>query len=220
MGSALVEPEMPIASGRDADVYAVGAERVLRRYRAGGDVAPEAAVMAHVAAHGYPVPEVFAADGTDLIMERLQGRTLLAEALDGAVAVTDAAELLADLHLRLHALPGRVLHMDLHPNNVMVTPRGPMVIDWRNATEGPADLDVAVTALIFAQAAFWPDPALAALGRASLQPFLSNVGGRPFDELDRAVGIRRRDPNLTADERGNLDRAAALVRESAARGAR
>lgn len=193
---------------------------MLRRYREGGDVAPEAAVMAHVAEHGFPVPKVFAAAGPDLTMERLQGRTMLAELLDGAIAVADAAELLADLHLRLHAFPARVaagervLHMDLHPDNVMLTQRGPVVIDWRNAIEGPADLDVAVTAVIFAQVAFFPDPTLTALARAALHPFLARVGGRPLDELDRAVGIRRRDPNLTAEELSNLDRAAALVRSA------
>ncbi len=44
-----------IASGRDADVWALDAERVLRRYRNGRDMDREASVMRHAAAHGYPV---------------------------------------------------------------------------------------------------------------------------------------------------------------------
>ena len=52
-----------VGSGRNADVFAVGEGRVLRRYRDGGDVAAEAAVMAHVTAFGYPVPRVHHADG-------------------------------------------------------------------------------------------------------------------------------------------------------------
>jgi hypothetical protein len=46
----------PIASGREADIFALAAGRVLRRYRRVADVTGEAAVMTHVAAHGYPVP--------------------------------------------------------------------------------------------------------------------------------------------------------------------
>ena len=54
---------VPLASGRDADVFAIGTARVLRRYRDGGDVAGEAAVMAYVGGLGYPVPNVYAAAG-------------------------------------------------------------------------------------------------------------------------------------------------------------
>jgi hypothetical protein len=46
---------------------------------------------------------------------------------------------LPGLHLRMHALPAlspdpalSVLRRDLHPDNVMLGPRGPMVIDRRN----------------------------------------------------------------------------------------
>jgi hypothetical protein len=40
----MVDPT-PLASGRDADVFAIDAGRVLRRYRTGGDVSAEARVM-------------------------------------------------------------------------------------------------------------------------------------------------------------------------------
>src|SRR5690606_39996354 len=68
-----------IGTGRTADVYALDEHRVLRRYRdpARAVVAREAAAIAHVAAHGFPAPAVFAADGTDLVMERLHGPVLL-----------------------------------------------------------------------------------------------------------------------------------------------
>jgi hypothetical protein len=60
----------PVGSGRDADVFAIDARRVLRRYRRGGDVAAEAAVMPYVAGRGFPVPRVYRADGADLVMDR------------------------------------------------------------------------------------------------------------------------------------------------------
>jgi len=37
-----------------------------------------------------------------------------------------------------------VLHLDLHPLNVMVGPKGPVVIDWTNACLGDPDVDVAL----------------------------------------------------------------------------
>ncbi|MFF4619577.1 phosphotransferase [Nonomuraea jabiensis] len=52
-----------LGSGRTADVYAIDDERVLRRYRIPIDARREAAVIAHVAGHGYPVPELHPGGG-------------------------------------------------------------------------------------------------------------------------------------------------------------
>ena len=83
---------VPLASGRDADVFALDDGRVLRRYRAGGDVAAEAAVMAYVADLGFPAPAVHEARGTDLVLERLDGPTMLAALLAGHLDESAAAE--------------------------------------------------------------------------------------------------------------------------------
>jgi aminoglycoside phosphotransferase (APT) family kinase protein len=45
-----------------------------------------------------------------------------------------------------------VLHLDLHPANVMLTGGGPVVIDWTNARVGPAGADVAMAYLIMGSA--------------------------------------------------------------------
>src|SRR5258706_568761 len=66
-----------LASGRDADVYALDERRGLRRYRKGGDAPHEAAVMRYVADHGYPVPPVYQADRADLLPQRLGGPPML-----------------------------------------------------------------------------------------------------------------------------------------------
>jgi Ser/Thr protein kinase RdoA (MazF antagonist) len=203
-----------LAAGRDADVFELDAGRVLRRYRAGGDVSAEAAVMRHVAGHGYPVPAVHAAEGTDLVMDRLTGPTMFESLLAGELAMDDGAAMLAGLLDRLHAIPASaparsVLHLDLHPQNVMLTARGPVVIDWRNATEGPAELDVAMSALILAQVAVaGAPPGVDEL----LDGLLRRVGPAAARGLDGALARRRRDPNLTAREQTDLDSAAALVR--------
>ncbi|WP_420540748.1 phosphotransferase [Nonomuraea roseoviolacea] len=47
----------------------------------------------------------------------------------------------------------RCLHLDLHPENVMLTPEGPMVVDRADASEGSPALDWGMSALILAEAA-------------------------------------------------------------------
>jgi aminoglycoside phosphotransferase (APT) family kinase protein len=213
----------PFASGRSADVYALDGDWVLRRYRDGRDTAPEADLMAHVAAHGYPVPEIRGADGPDLVMRRLEGPTMLGAFSAGTLALDAGARTLADLHTRLHAIPPppaaspgtRIVHRDLHPDNVMLTPDGPYVIDWRDAVYGPPDLDLASTALILAEVAVDPDQPLAAAARELLGAFLAHAGGHPTDQLDTAAAIRTTNPTLSPAEVSRLGDATALVVYSA-----
>jgi aminoglycoside phosphotransferase (APT) family kinase protein len=209
----------PLASGRDADVFAIDATRVLRRYRDGGDVAAEAAVMAYVADAGFPVPRVYRAEGTEMVMERVYGPTMLQALIGGDLGVQRAAALLADLHRRLHELPSqlktgsrmRILHLDLHPDNVMLSAQGPMVIDWRNTTEGSPDLDLAMTAVILAQVAVDEAHAMAAAAGRLLSAFLRHAVGDVASMVDSAIAIRRVDPALTAVEADRLTTAAALI---------
>ena len=126
-----------LGSGREADVYAIGAGRVLRRYRRGDDATVEARLMTYLRGRGFPVPEVFEAHEADLIMERLDGPTMTEAMTAGRLGVAEGAATLIRLHHRLHELPprlgrapgDRILHRDLHPDNVMLTARGPVVID-------------------------------------------------------------------------------------------
>jgi aminoglycoside phosphotransferase (APT) family kinase protein len=158
-----------VGRGRAADVYDVGGGRVLRRYRdtpnhrmdADALVAKEAAVMRHLRVNGYPVPEVFDAAGADLVMERLDGVTMLADLKAHPWRARRHADTMVDLHRRLVAVPvdgvagpagplaarfepaEAIVHLDFHPDNVMLTARGPVVFDWTNAALGPAAADVA-----------------------------------------------------------------------------
>jgi aminoglycoside phosphotransferase (APT) family kinase protein len=209
-----------IASGRDCDVYALGADRVLRRSRFGRPATAEAELMTHLAAAGYPVPLVFDVDGPDLVMERLAGQTLLATAIAGTVEAAETAEILADLHERLHALPARVardpgdriVHLDLHPDNVMLTDRGPVLFDWANAAEGPPDRDVAMTLLIMAQVTFWTgQPELAAIATTGFAALCAALPTPSAAELAWVVARRRANPTMSATELAQLDQAAALV---------
>jgi aminoglycoside phosphotransferase (APT) family kinase protein len=196
--TSLAGDALPLGSGREADVFALDEHRVLRRYRHGGDTAAEVAVMRHVVGCGFPAPQVYDASGPDLVMQRLHGPTLSHALFTGEVTVASAAVLLADLHRMLHAVPplraagphDRILHLDLHPDNVMVTAGGPVLIDWRNAAEGVPDLDVALTAVILAEAAVGSHlPAeLAPMAQELLTEFIRQAGGDPVGQLDVALG--------------------------------
>jgi hypothetical protein len=215
---------MLLASGRDCDVYAHGEGRVLRRNRDGRSATGEAAMMRRLAGLGYSVPVLHEADGPDIVMERVSGPTLAGAVYAGTISVTGAAELLAGLHDDLHALawpdagPGEsLLHLDLHPLNILMSPAGPVVIDWSNARHGPAGLDVALTALILAQMVVTPgmlpdDPELEQALRAVSEPLLHGFATRvrtPYAAyLPNAVALRQQDPNQTADELALLRQAA------------
>ncbi|MEQ4716825.1 phosphotransferase [Nonomuraea sp. B19D2] len=213
-----------LGSGRTADVYAIDGERVLRRYRVDLDARREAEVIAYVAAHGFPVPELYpgAQQATDLVMGRLTGPTMLRALLDGGITPEEVGEVLARLLLRLHEIPARVsegpddrvLHLDLHPDNVMLTPRGPVVIDWGNSREGPPGVDCAMSAVIIAQVAVDEDSELAGTARAILAALLAGLGGAmDFGEgLERAKASRGANPTLTEREISLLDDAARLIR--------
>lgn len=213
----LPDGAVPFAWGRDADVYALDGGRVLRRYRSGGDVVGEAELMRYVERYGFPVPAVHDAEGTDLVMDRLDGPTMLAAVAEGNITPKDAGRLLAELHDRLHTLPApsgtpalTVIHRDLHPDNVMMTADGPVVIDWRNATEGSAAFDVALSAVIMGQVALDPDqPELAEAAREGLEAFAAATDPRTM--LDDAIAWRADDPNLTAAEIERLPAVAELI---------
>jgi aminoglycoside phosphotransferase (APT) family kinase protein len=148
-----------IGAGRHADVFAAGPGRVLRRYRTGQDATMEAAAMAHARAHDYPVPEVFDADGSDIVMERVEGPSMLDYVARRPAHLLSCGELLADLHHRLHAIPALdalerpfgesdsdvLLHLDLQPANIVMTKDGPVVLDWGFAAAGPPDAENAHT---------------------------------------------------------------------------
>ncbi|WP_406861299.1 phosphotransferase [Streptomyces sp. HUAS MG47] len=200
-----------LGTGRTADVHALDEDWALRRHRNGGDAEREAATMRRVAACGYPVPRVLRAEGRDLVLQRLRGESLLDAALGGKVAPEAAGELSADLLNRLHATTP-VVHLDLHPGNVMLTPDGPMVIDWVTAEEGPAGLDCAMSAILLAEPAVSALP-LAAAARRALAALLIRLETPVLPYLPAALTRRAADPYLTATEAADAIEAAALVAE-------
>ena len=220
------EPPGPlVGAGRAADVYDIGAGRVLRRYRVPFDVEPEAAVMRHLEQAGFPVPRIYDADGRDLVMERLNGHDMLADLGRKPWLVRRHGRALAALHNRLHEIqapPGlapafgsgdRVLHLDLHPGNVMLTSRGPVVIDWSNVRAGPAGADVAMAYLIMASSDTDLIPALlrpvvGQLRAILIRQFVAGAQDDPEPHVSRVARARAEDPNVRPAEAGRLLRIA------------
>jgi aminoglycoside phosphotransferase (APT) family kinase protein len=154
-----------LASGRDSDIYEYGKGLVLRRSRSSHSMAVEARTMEYARAHGYPVPAVdqISDDGTELVMERVDGPSMFDMLSQRPWTVRRQGGALAELHQRLHEIPApewladapfgrgdRLLHLDLHPLNVILGPAGPVVIDWPNARRGDGDADVALTWILLA----------------------------------------------------------------------
>ena len=75
------------------------------------------------------------AGGTEIVMERIEGPMMMDAMLRKPWRMAHYARMLADLHDRLHVIPApewlpdvdggdRLVHLDLHPMNVMITPIG------------------------------------------------------------------------------------------------
>jgi hypothetical protein len=215
-----------IASGRDADVFDLGDGRVLRRHRDGRPTTKQGEVLRYAASHGYPVPHLYDASGPDLVLEKLDGPEM--QQTFGPTTIGRNARILAELHRRLHAIPPMpglesrfgeprsLLHLDLHPRNVLMTARGPVVIDWANAANGPGQADVALMYLIGKTSRIDGSRVtrlLLGAGRARfLAAFLAGAADGDFDRILPAVAaFRKADPNVTPAERAAIDRLLARV---------
>lgn len=185
--------------------------------------------MEHARRHGFPVAEARALSGTEIVMQRLRGPTMLEAMERQPWTIGRQAALLADLHRRLHAieapdwLPAPVgegselLHLDLHPDNVILTAAGPSVIDWPNVSRGPGTADIAYTWVILTTAA---EPGgslrgwlLAALGRrAFVAAFMRRFDAAERSEIEDRVSVcaasRLADRDLPEPERQMIERLA------------
>ncbi|HEY4027027.1 MAG TPA: phosphotransferase [Candidatus Dormibacteraeota bacterium] len=216
--------EIVLASGRDADLIDLGDGRLLRRPRQTRPLEAEVALMRFVRSAGYPVPEVFELRPDGMVLERVPGPTMLDDLAAHPWRVGRHARTLAALHRDLHRIPAAdglrqafgnpargdvVVHGDLHPGNVLLSPTGPVVIDWSSGGRGPAGADVADAWLVLAAAAV-PGPAvqralLSLFRRRFLAAFLRAAGREEAARnLPAAAARRSADLNLAEAERAAM----------------
>jgi len=209
-----------IGSGRDGEVFDFGDGYVLRRFRNGRSQEDEARLMAHLHGVGYPVPEVKSATGTDMVMTRIDGPTMLYDLGSHPWRLRSHARTLADLQSRLHRIrppgwlrtiegqdPKSIVHLDFHPANVIISPNGPVVIDWTNAGGGEPWLDTCHTELLLRIGEVPGNPLIRRVAAALRREFRRSYRHRygRIESADRrmaqAAARFLEDPNIRAGER-------------------
>jgi aminoglycoside phosphotransferase (APT) family kinase protein len=212
-----------IAEGRAARVYDIGGGWLLRRYRdLTQDATAEAAVMRLAGEHGVRVPVVRDVHGPDLVIERIEGRSMLSDLLLDPGSCAAHGRTLAQLHHRLDGVsvpegaglriptgrPGRLLHGDLHPDNVLLSADGPVLIDWSNAATGPSSYDTATTWLVlacFAHRDTEVDARLARVRTPLIEALLAGIDRTAACESMALVATHRiGDPATSAGERARI----------------
>jgi aminoglycoside phosphotransferase (APT) family kinase protein len=143
-----------------------------------------------------------------MVLERIAGPTMEQVLRRRPWSARTHAATLTELHARLHAITldgATAVHFDLHPANVILSPRGPVLIDWTNAHAGDPEQDVAMTWLILQTSAGLG-------GRLLARLFRSRVGA---DVVRRGLGgasaFRLADPNVTDAERARVRRMLATL---------
>ncbi|MDQ1466015.1 MAG: hypothetical protein QOH10_430 [Actinomycetota bacterium] len=231
-----MEPGALIASGRDGDVFEFGPGLVLRKTRDGRSIEHEARTMRYAAEHGYPVPAIHdvRANGSEIVMQRIDGPLMMGPMAKRPWTMPRYASLLADLHDQLHEIPApewldqmsdggdRLVHLDLHPLNVILSPDGPVVIDWSNAARGEGLSDVGFTYALLTCPRM-PGPRVVGLAMQPVRAgiarwFVRRYRGRDLDaHIAVAADLKALDRNMAPDEVANLHRLARRMRNRARR---
>jgi tRNA A-37 threonylcarbamoyl transferase component Bud32 len=187
-------------------------------------MADEARVMEYVRARGYPVPAVdeVSEDGLQLVMQRIDGLNMVDTLISRPWVVRHYGRLLADLHHSLHELPppgwlpvsalgqgNRIVHLDLHPLNVIMSSTGPVVIDWTNARRGDPTTDLALTWVLLEAGSISTNRAVGVLLRRARRlltdAFLTSIDlGEVERSLRSVVAWKVHDPNMSAAEQAEM----------------
>jgi Phosphotransferase enzyme family len=96
---------------------------------------------------------MFDVRGPDMVLERVDGPTMLEVLSKKPHRARSLIATLVQLHRQVHQVEApldlrapfgtgdSLLHLDLHPGNVILADRGPVIIDWPNAARGPGEAD-------------------------------------------------------------------------------
>ena len=173
---------------------------------------------------GFPVPAVeeVSDDGLEMAMERIEGTDMVATMSKRPWTIPQQGRVLAELHHRLHELTApdwlrdaavgrgdRLLHLDLHPLNVMMSPRGPVVIDWAGASRGDPAVDVALAWVLMAAGEVSTGRLIGTiLGVARLALVKSFLRSVDVDivtkSLSDVVAWKTLDPHMSVSERARM----------------
>lgn len=187
-------------------------------------MANEARIMEYVRAQGFPAPAVehVSDDGLDIVMERIDGSDMVAAMSKRPWTIQRQGHVLAELHHQLHQLAApewlndapvgegdRLLHLDLHPLNVMLSTKGPVVIDWTSASRGNPAVDVALAWVLMTAGSVQTGRVIGAvLGRARSALVKSFLRSFDAEEIRRSlrdvVAWKVTDPHMSASEQARM----------------
>lgn len=213
------EPGRLIASGRAADVFDLGNGTVLRRYRSEHDSAIEGRLMAWLAERNVAVPPVHRVDGRDIVMDRIDGPTMLEDLQRAPWRLWSQAKTLGALQQSINSLDApdwlpahpdagdgnTVVHGDLHPMNVILGDDGPVMIDFSNACRGPSAFDAALSYVLMSTSDV--SNLQDRVGQRFLVGAFRHHRGRSTirEGLAAACRYRLADVNVTDDERQRIE---------------
>ena len=199
MPAGSTRPGQLIGTGLTAEIFAWEQGRVLKLFFARfgpSKVELEFQITRALHAAQCPVPaayDLIEIDGrAGIVLERIEGASLLKLVELQPWKLFYAAQMLADLHAQMHQLTAppelptqrqqledwlarahdyapeqrraaeaslallpagsAVCHADFHPDNILLSPRGPIIIDWTSGTRGHPQADVARTCVLFESA--------------------------------------------------------------------
>lgn len=182
---------------------------LVKRTRTGRDLRLEAEMMVYLSGHGIPVPRVHDVTADELVMQYVPGPRMSEEIGRKPWLAAQLGRELADLHRSLDTVrapdflagDGDLLHLDLHPGNVVLGPEGPVVLDWASAIKGDRRLDVALSWVSLAVARLAPVRKLTRW--RFLRAFMANADPKAHEAIPEAARIR-----LERHDRDPVERAA------------
>lgn len=196
-------------------------------------------LITHIVNSGFPAPRIYDTVGNTLIMERVHGPTLFQALVSGETSIDDGAYLNVALMEQLHTMPVpdelrqaalddpivgaltnpqhlAILHMDLHPANIILTEHDAVPISWECIRVGPPELDQASTALAVGILAS-EEHELQHGAQVYLHRLHQGFGTGYLDYLDAASTFRAMRPDVPNEERDLLATAQSVIREVANR---
>jgi tRNA A-37 threonylcarbamoyl transferase component Bud32 len=195
-GMRSVAQRQHLASGQDSDVFIRSDGLLVKRTRTGRDLRREAEMMSYLSGHGIPVPRVYEVEEDELVMQYVPGPRMSEEIGRKPWLAGRLGRDLAELHHRLDVIAapdflsgeGNLLHLDLHPGNVVLGPDGPVAIDWACAARGDRRVDLALSWLAMAVGKLRP---IRRAARSRLvKSFLAGVDDAVRQAMPAAAEIR------------------------------
>lgn len=208
-GMRSVAQRQHLASGQDSDVFIRSDGLLVKRTRTGRDLRREAEMMTYLSGHGIAVPRVHDVTADELVMQYVPGPRMSEEIGRKPWLAAQLGRELAELHHQLDRIAapdflsgdGDLLHLDLHPGNVVLGPEGPVVLDWASAIKGDRRVDVALSWVSLAVARLKPVRKLTRW--RFLRSFMANVDPKAREAIPEAARIR-----LARHDRDPVERAA------------